>query len=190
MMTARMGMSPWVIIHSPSQPAWTSATSAGGKSLLCSVTDAQSRNGNVTISLAVKVPVVISQVYGGGGNAAQLIKNDFIELYNRTANPVDLTGWSVQYASAAGTSWQMTTLSGSIAAGKILPGAGSRRDGRNVQSAHAGCNRHNRHERHRRESGPGQQSTALTGACPPAPTSAISSAMAAPTALKPPPRLS
>ena len=32
------------------------------------------------------------------------MKNDFIELYNRGAAPVDLTGWSVQYASAAGTS--------------------------------------------------------------------------------------
>ncbi len=57
-------------------------------------------------------PVVISQVYGGGGNAGATIKNDFIELFNRSDAAVDISGWSVQYASAAGTSWQVTKLSG------------------------------------------------------------------------------
>lgn len=70
---------------------------------------------------AVKEPtganhVVISEVYGGGGNSGAVYKNDFIELYNPTLSAIDLTGWSVQYASATGTSWQATTLSGSIAA--------------------------------------------------------------------------
>ncbi|MBT9490848.1 MAG: ExeM/NucH family extracellular endonuclease [Paucibacter sp.] len=54
--------------------------------------------------------VVISQVYGGGGNNGATLKNDFIELFNRGAAPVSLKGWSVQYASAAGTSFQVTTL--------------------------------------------------------------------------------
>ncbi len=62
--------------------------------------------------------VVISQVYGGGGNAGATYKNDFIELFNRGSSPVSLTGWSVQYASTAGTTWQATTLSGSIAPGQ------------------------------------------------------------------------
>jgi uncharacterized protein len=47
--------------------------------------------------------VVISQVYGGGGNASALWQNDFVELFNRSPNPVLLSGWSVQYASATGT---------------------------------------------------------------------------------------
>lgn len=54
--------------------------------------------------------VVISQVYGGGGNSGATIKNDFIELYNNTPNAVNLTGWSVQYSSSAGTTWQVTAL--------------------------------------------------------------------------------
>jgi predicted extracellular nuclease len=54
--------------------------------------------------------VVISQVYGGGGNAGTVYKNDFIELFNRSANPVNVNGWSVQYASATGTSFQVTAL--------------------------------------------------------------------------------
>jgi len=60
--------------------------------------------------------VVISEIYGGGGNSGASYKNDFIELYNPTNATVDLTGWSVQYASATGTgTWQATVLSGSIA---------------------------------------------------------------------------
>ncbi|MBI3228623.1 MAG: ExeM/NucH family extracellular endonuclease, partial [Burkholderiales bacterium] len=54
--------------------------------------------------------VVISQVYGGGGNTGATYKNDFIELFNRSASPVNLNGWSVQYAGATGTSWQVTAL--------------------------------------------------------------------------------
>jgi hypothetical protein len=61
--------------------------------------------------------VVLSQVYGGGGNTSAVYKNDFIELHNRGTTAVSLTGWSVQYASAAGTTWQVTNLSGSIPAG-------------------------------------------------------------------------
>lgn len=62
--------------------------------------------------------VVISQVYGGGGNSGATLKNDFVELYNRGAVPVTLTGWSVQYASSAGTSWQRTNLTGTINPGQ------------------------------------------------------------------------
>ena len=48
--------------------------------------------------------VVISQVYGGGGNAGSVYTNDFIELFNPGSFPVNVTGWTVQYASATGTS--------------------------------------------------------------------------------------
>ena len=47
--------------------------------------------------------IVISQVYGGGGNAGATYTNDFIELFNPTTTPQSLSGWSVQYTSAAGT---------------------------------------------------------------------------------------
>ena len=62
--------------------------------------------------------VMISQVYGGGGNAGAPYTHDFVELHNSGAAPVSLAGWSLQYASAAGTSWAgSTALSGSIPAG-------------------------------------------------------------------------
>jgi predicted extracellular nuclease len=66
---------------------------------------------------AVSTDIVISEVYGGGGNSGATWKNDFVELYNAGDEAVDLSGWSVQYASATGTSWQRTNLSGTVAPG-------------------------------------------------------------------------
>ena len=54
--------------------------------------------------------VVVSQVYGGGGNSGATLKNDFIEIFNKSSEPVNLAGWSVQYASATGSDWQVTEL--------------------------------------------------------------------------------
>jgi predicted extracellular nuclease len=66
---------------------------------------------------AASPDITISQVYGGGGNSGATYTNDFIELYNRSSAPVPVDGWSVQYASAAGSSWQVTPLAGTIAPG-------------------------------------------------------------------------
>ncbi|MDF5754125.1 lamin tail domain-containing protein [Spongiactinospora sp. TRM90649] len=65
---------------------------------------------------ALSSDVVISAVYGGGGNSGAVFKNDYIELANLTGNPINVSGWSVQYASAAGAVFQMTNLTGSIPA--------------------------------------------------------------------------
>ncbi len=54
--------------------------------------------------------VVISQVYGGGGNTGAPYSNDFVELHNRSQTAVDVTGWSLQYTSATGTSWGNANL--------------------------------------------------------------------------------
>ncbi len=76
---------------------------------------------SIALALYARVPVegsiVISQVYGGGGNSGAPYRNDFIELFNRGTNPVIVTGWSIQYASAGGSTWQVTPLSGTIAPG-------------------------------------------------------------------------
>lgn len=66
---------------------------------------------------AVSPNLVISQIYGGGGNSGATLTNDFIEIFNRGATTVSLTGKSVQYASSTGTSWAVTPLSGSVPAG-------------------------------------------------------------------------
>jgi len=59
--------------------------------------------------------VVVSEVYGGGGNSGATFHNDFVELFNAGETAIDLSGWTVQYATAAGTTWQTTPLSGTIA---------------------------------------------------------------------------
>jgi hypothetical protein len=77
---------------------------------------------------AASPDVVISQVYGGGGNSGATFTNDFIELYNHGTDPVSVADWSVQYASAAGTTWQTTRLSGTIRPGRhylVQEGAGA-----------------------------------------------------------------
>jgi len=84
---------------------------------------ARDRAGNVSawqgvqtkIAAAEPDKVVISEIYGGGGNSGATYKNDFIELYNPTGHDISLDGWSIQYASASGAfGSNITVLSGVI----------------------------------------------------------------------------
>ncbi|WOF24661.1 ExeM/NucH family extracellular endonuclease [Microbacterium betulae] len=65
--------------------------------------------------------VLINEVYGGGGNNGAAFSRDFVEIVNTTSDDASLDGWSVQYASATGSAWQVTPL-GDIAlpAGETL----------------------------------------------------------------------
>jgi hypothetical protein len=133
------------------------AVAAGGPNAICdSARDARARNlpsasalearcralggnpevaaagmGGPAAAVAPGSQVVISQVYGGGGNAESPYRNDFIELFNAGTADQDLTGWSLQYGSATSTgAWtSQQVLSGTIGAGKYFlvqesPGAG------------------------------------------------------------------
>src|SRR5438477_7823109 len=72
---------------------------------------------------AVSTTVVISQLYGGGGNSGAQFTNDFVELFNRGRASIDLSSWSLQYTSATGTgnfgssANLITPLAGSLAPG-------------------------------------------------------------------------
>lgn len=91
----------------PRGPAALAAVALGAAATLAAVAPAQ----------AVSPDIVIAEVYGGGGNSGAPWRNDFIELYNRGASAVSLAGWSVQYASATGSTWQKTDLAGTVPAG-------------------------------------------------------------------------
>jgi uncharacterized repeat protein (TIGR01451 family) len=84
--------------------------------------DPDTNDNSTTATTTAKTPLlVISQIYGGGGNSGAQFTNDFIEIFNRGTTTVDLAGWSVQHAAAAGSAWQVTPL---CATGPclILPG--------------------------------------------------------------------
>jgi Lamin Tail Domain len=61
--------------------------------------------------------IVVTEVFAAGGNSGAAYANDYVELFNRGASAVAVDGWTLQYASAAGTTWQSTALSGSIPPG-------------------------------------------------------------------------
>jgi len=83
-----------------------------------SVLDGQ---GQGTIQNDDTASLVISQVYGGGGNASATYTNDFIELFNRGTTTVDfsVTPYSVQYAAATSNFSSNKT---DITSGVLLPG--------------------------------------------------------------------
>jgi uncharacterized protein (TIGR03437 family) len=65
--------------------------------------------------------LVISQVYGGGGNTGATYTNDFIEIFNRGTTTVDFSvmPYSVQYAAATSN---FSTNKTNITSGILLPG--------------------------------------------------------------------
>ncbi|MEZ4332159.1 MAG: ExeM/NucH family extracellular endonuclease [Myxococcota bacterium] len=73
----------------------------------------------LALAATADAQVVISQVYGGGGN---LFDRDYVELFNRGSAPVGLDGLSLQYASATGSALfaanGITPLFGALAPGE------------------------------------------------------------------------
>lgn len=58
----------------------------------------------------ISTTVVINEIYGGGGSATATYQRDYIELKNISLTLQDISGWSVQYASATGTTWTVTAI--------------------------------------------------------------------------------
>ncbi len=84
-------------------------TTPGPKTIPVTISDAEFRSGTTNINLAVERPLqpldhmVISQVYGGGGNSGATYQNDYVELFNAGTVAFDLGGWTIQYSSATNT---------------------------------------------------------------------------------------
>jgi uncharacterized repeat protein (TIGR01451 family) len=68
----------------------------------------------LSASGAMAQQIKISQIYGGGGNAGAPFNRDFVEIFNAGGVGVDITGWSMQYASGTGTTWNKTDLTGAV----------------------------------------------------------------------------
>ncbi len=76
----------------------------------------------IAMASPARAQVVISQVYGGDGNFGATWKSDFVTLLNAGTAAADVTGWSIQYASAGGSSWFKATLRGTCPTGGQLQG--------------------------------------------------------------------
>jgi hypothetical protein len=92
-MTLTMTAAPGLLVNrSYKIRVTTAATGANGLSLQSEFTQA---NGFTTTSpnMCTGGPIVISQVYGGGGNGSAPYTHDFVELHNRGTVTVSLVGW-------------------------------------------------------------------------------------------------
>lgn len=70
----------------------------------------------------VNTGLMIYEVYGAGGNNGAVYKNDYVVLYNGTSSDIDLSGYTLQYASATGSfsALNQNILSGTILSGKYF----------------------------------------------------------------------
>ncbi len=81
-----------------------STAAQGSRTVAITVTDSLGRSDTSTLPLDVgncgnsNAAVVISKVYGGGGNSTSGYEADFAEIFNRSSAPVSLDGWSFQSA--------------------------------------------------------------------------------------------
>ena len=71
---------------------------------------------------AASTGLIITEVYGGGGNSGANLNADFVELKNLSSGPISLNGKSLQYRSSGGTAAAngVATLSGTVPAGQTF----------------------------------------------------------------------
>jgi predicted extracellular nuclease len=53
---------------------------------------------------------IISQIYGAGGNSGAVLNADYVEIFNPTGSTLTLNNYSIQYASAGGTTISTVTV--------------------------------------------------------------------------------
>jgi len=81
----------------------TTTTTVKAIAVKAGMDDSNVASETYTLAPPVTTPnVIITQVYGGGGNTGAPYKSDFIELYNTTAADINIGGWSIQYSAAGG----------------------------------------------------------------------------------------
>jgi DNA/RNA endonuclease G (NUC1) len=83
-------------------------TTVGAGATTISATSANGKIGSATLTVNALPPeptelpdVVISQVYGGGGNSGAPYNADFVELFNRGDTPAAVAGWKLYYGSSS-----------------------------------------------------------------------------------------
>lgn len=98
------------VFLTPSQPQNLSSVPAPGPDPSPSPSPTPSASPLPSPSPSTSRGIVISQIFGGGGNSGAPFRNDFIEIFNNSPAVVNLDSWSVQYASANASTWAVTNL--------------------------------------------------------------------------------
>lgn len=71
----------------------------------------------IEVSFTVYIPttpIVIYEVYGGGGNSGSNYTHDYVVLKNNTSTNIDLSTYSLQYGAASGSTYVVLNLVGTI----------------------------------------------------------------------------
>ena len=64
--------------------------------------------------------VLISEIYGGGGNSGAPFNQDYISITNYGGTIQNINGWSLQYAASTSTFNSKVNLSGNISPGEVI----------------------------------------------------------------------
>nr|MBA3821387.1 lamin tail domain-containing protein [Deltaproteobacteria bacterium] len=100
--------------------SYTDTAGPGTSTITATLGSSTSATGITTAATGV-THLVISQVYGGGGNTGAPFTHDFVELHNPTGAAISVDGMSVQYGGPSATTWAATALPNvSIPAGGYL----------------------------------------------------------------------
>lgn len=68
----------------------------------CKAKPTESATEATAAQLNIPKGLVISQVYGGAGSERAVFNRDFVELFNRSNEPISLAGLSIHYAGPIG----------------------------------------------------------------------------------------
>ncbi|HEY0882121.1 MAG TPA: lamin tail domain-containing protein, partial [Archangium sp.] len=101
-----------VTLTTATQASGTTYRVTVGTSVLSARGDAVTTSGNTATFAGATFSscapqVIISQVFTQNSSTWS---QDYIELHNRGATAANLTGWSIQYQSAAGSTWSVSAL--------------------------------------------------------------------------------
>jgi hypothetical protein len=88
------------------------------------------------LAFATNYHPVLSEIYAGGGNDGASWENDFVEIYNPTNSTIDLSNWSIQYASGQSNNWKVYALNGQIEPGGyyLVKGSSHSEEGETLDS--------------------------------------------------------
>ncbi|KEO85218.1 5'-nucleotidase C-terminal domain-containing protein [Tumebacillus flagellatus] len=83
----------------------------------------QDTTSDVASVIAKDNHILISEIYGNGGNAASTYKYDFVELYNPSDVDITLSNWMLQYQAATTSTWPWAS-SGSVTLNGVIKAHG------------------------------------------------------------------